>query len=290
MQPEFIPTSREEMERIGWDDIDILLLTGDCYVDHPSFGVSIIGRHLIDSGYRVGIAAQFDWNDPESLKVMGRPLLGVGVSSGNMDSMVNIYTAGRRKRKEDMFSEDGETGKRPPHALVVYAQLAKRAFPGIPVMIGGLEASLRRVAHYDYWQDKIRPSMLVDTKADIMVYGMGERPTPEVFKRIEKGESLAGIPGTARLLGKKESDIFEPGEKYLELPSYEETLKNKDAIMTSTILVEQEMNPFRGRGLYQRYGERILVIEPPPQPLSSDELDRVHELPYARKPDRKSVV
>ena len=166
VQPEFIPTCRKEMEAAGWSELDILLLTGDCYVDHPSFGVSIIGRHLIDSGYRVGIVAQFDWNNPEALRVMGRPKIGVGVTSGNMDSMVNIYTAGRRKRKEDMFSEDGETGKRPPHSLVVYAQLAKRAFPGIPVMIGGLEASLRRVAHYDYWQDKIRPSMLVDTKAD----------------------------------------------------------------------------------------------------------------------------
>ena len=284
VQPEFIPTCRKEMEAAGWSELDILLLTGDCYVDHPSFGVSIIGRHLIDSGYRVGIVAQFDWNNPEALRVMGRPKIGVGVTSGNMDSMVNIYTAGRRKRKEDMFSEDGETGKRPPHSLVVYAQLAKRAFPGIPVMIGGLEASLRRVAHYDYWQDKIRPSMLVDTKADIMVYGMGERPTPEVFRRIECGESLSGIPGTARLLGKKEAEVFVPGDKYLELPSYEETLKNKDAIMTSTILVEQEMNPFRGKGLFQRYGERILVIEPPPLPLSSEELDRVHELPYARKP------
>ena len=283
-QPEFIPTSRKEMESLGWDELDVLLITGDCYVDHPSFGVSIIGRHLIDCGYRVGIIPQFDWNDVEALKVMGKPRVGIGVTSGNMDSMVNIYTAGRRKRKEDMFSEDGETGKRPPHALVVYSQLARRAFPGVKVMIGGLEASLRRVAHYDYWQDKIRPSMMVDTKADIMVYGMGERPTPEVFRRFETGESLAGIPGTARLLGKKEAELFVPGDKYLELPSYEETLQNKDAIMTSTIMVEQEMNPFRGRGLFQRYGERILVIEPPPLPLNSEELDRVHELPYSRKP------
>lgn len=284
IQPEFLPTTRAEMDKIGWDELDVLIITGDCYVDHPSFGASIIGRLLVDCGYRTGIIPQFDWNDVDALKVMGTPRVGVGVTSGNMDSMVNIYTAGRRKRKEDMFSEDGEPGKRPPHALVVYAQLARRAFPGVPVMIGGLEASLRRVAHYDYWQDKIRPSMMVDTKADIMVYGMGERPVPEVFRRFEKRESLAGIPGTARLLGKKEAELFDPQERYLELPSYEETLKNKDAIMTSTILVEQEMNPFRGRGLYQKYGDRILVLEAPPLPLDSDELDRVHELPYARKP------
>ena len=174
--------TRAEMISAGYDELDILIITGDCYVDHPSFGAAIIGRLLTDCGYKVGIIAQPDWNDPESLKVMGRPRIGIGVTSGNMDSMVNLYTVGRRKRREDMFSENGIPGKRPPHALVVYSQLARQAFPGVPVMIGGLEASLRRVAHYDYWQDKIRPSMLLDTKADIMVYGMGERPTPEVFR------------------------------------------------------------------------------------------------------------
>ena len=274
----------QEMKAAGYDELDILLITGDCYVDHPSFGAAIIGRLLTDCGYRVGIIAQPDWSTPESLRIMGRPRIGVGVTSGNMDSMVNLYTVGRRKRREDMFSENGVPGRRPPHALVVYSQLAKQAFPGIKVMIGGLEASLRRVAHYDYWQDKIRPSMLVDTKADIMVYGMGERPTPEVFRRFASGEDLAGIRGTARLLGKKAAEAFEPGENYLELPSYEETLANKDAIMTSTKMIESEMNPFGGRGLTQRYGDRLLVIEPPPAPLEAEELDRVHEFPYARKP------
>ena len=276
--------TRAEMISAGYDELDILIITGDCYVDHPSFGAAIIGRLLTDCGYKVGIIAQPDWNDPESLKVMGRPRIGIGVTSGNMDSMVNLYTVGRRKRREDMFSENGIPGKRPPHALVVYSQLARQAFPGVPVMIGGLEASLRRVAHYDYWQDKIRPSMLLDTKADIMVYGMGERPTPEVFRRFAAGEPLDGIRGTARLLGKKAAEQFTPGDDYLELPSYEETLKNKDAIMTSTKMIEAEMNPFGGRGLIQRYGDRLLVIEPPPMPLEPEELDRVHELPYARKP------
>ena len=198
----FLPTSAKEMERLGWDELDIILITGDCYVDHPSFGTSIIGRYLESLGYRVGMIAQPDWKDPASLQVMGQPRIGIGVSSGNMDSMVNIYTAGRRMRRDDMFSEDGKTGNRPPHALPVYCQLARRAFPGKPILAGGLEASLRRVAHYDYWQDKIRPSMLLDTKADILVYGMGERPTPECFRRFASGESLAGIRGTARLLGK----------------------------------------------------------------------------------------
>ena len=286
-QPEFLPTSFEEMKAAGYDELDILLITGDCYVDHPSFGVSIIGRWLAEHGYRVGIVAQPDWRDPEALKVMGRPRIGIGVTSGNMDSMVDLYTVGRRLRKEDVFSEDGAPGRRPPHALVVYAQMARQAFPGIPVMVGGLEASLRRVAHYDYWQDKIRPSVLVDSKAEILVYGMGERPTPEVFRRFAAGEALDGIRGTARLLGKKAAEAFDPGDRYLTLPSYEETLADRDALMTSTKMIEAEMNPFGGRGLIQRYGDRLLVIEPPPEPLESAELDLVHELPYARRPHPK---
>ena len=284
LQPEFLPTSRREMEAAGFEELDVLLITGDCYVDHPSFGVAIIGRLLADCGYRVGIIAQPDWRDPEALKTMGAPRVGIGVTSGNMDSMVNLYTAGRRLRREDMFSEDGHPGRRPPHALAVYSQLARRAFPGIPVMIGGLEASLRRVAHYDYWQDKIRPSMLVDTKADIMVYGMGERPVPEVFRGFAAGEVPERVRGTARLLGKKAALAFSAGSDYLELPSYEETLADRDALMTATKLIESEMNPFGGRGLVQRYGDRLLVIEPPPLPLEGPELDRVHELPYARRP------
>ena len=282
-QPEFLPVDLKSMQQAGFDELDILVITGDCYVDHPSFGAALIGRLLIDCGWRVGVVAQPDWNNPESLKVMGTPRLGVAVTSGNMDSMVNIYTAGRRKRREDMFSENGQTGKRPPHALVVYSQLAKRAFPGVPVVSGGLEASLRRIAHYDYWQDKIRPSILADTKNDILIYGMGERPLPEVFRRLENKESLAVIPCTDRLLGKKAAEEFDPKDAYVTLPSYEEVLSNPDALMTSTKLQEQEMNPFGGKGLLQWHGDRLLVIEPPPLPLETAELDRVHELPYAWK-------
>ncbi len=281
---EFLPTNRAEMEKLGYDELDILLVTGDFYVDHPSFGVSIIGRLLTSLGYKVGLIYQPDWKNPESLRTMGRPRLGVGVTSGNLDSMVNIYTAGRRLRREDAYSENGVTGRRPPHALIVYAQLAKQAFPKIPVVLGGLEGSLRRVAHYDYWQDKIRPGVLVDSKADILCYGMGEKPMPEIFRRLEAGESLRGIRGTAVLLGKQDALAFAPGDGYLELPSYEEHLANRDALMTSTKLIESEMNPYGGRGLIQRYGERLLVVEPPPSPLTPEELDRVHELDYAGKP------
>ena len=281
---DFLPMSRTEMKRLGWEELDILLITGDCYVDHPSYGVSIVGRQLLSLGYRVGIVAQPDWKTVDSLTVMGRPRLACGVTSGNMDSMVNLYTAGRRLRREDAFSENGVPGRRPPHALIVYAQLAKRAFPGLPITLGGVGASLRRVAHYDYWQDKLRPGVLVDSKADILCYGMGEKPMPEIFRRLDRREPLRGIRGTAVLLGKKEAEAFQPGDAYLELPSWEEMLADKDALMTSTKLVEREMNPFGGRGLLQRYGDRLLVIEPPPLPLTREELDAVHDLAYSGVP------
>ena len=184
LKPQFIPMSRAEMDQLGWQELDILLVTGDAYVDHPAFGMALIGRLLLDHGWRVGIIAQPDWKNPDSVKVMGRPRIACGITAGNMDSMVCIYTVGRRLRGDDMYSPGGKTGLKPPMASVVYTQLCKGAFPGIPTVLGGMEASMRRVAHYDYWQDKMRPSLLVESKADILTYGMGERSTPEIFRRI----------------------------------------------------------------------------------------------------------
>jgi uncharacterized radical SAM protein YgiQ len=284
----FLPTSREEMEALGWQELDVLLITGDCYVDHPSFGIAIIGRLISSLGFRVGIIAQPDWNKVESLTVMGAPRLAIGVTSGNMDSMINLYTAGRRLRRDDAFSENGTPGRRPPHALGVYSQLARRAFPGIPIFTGGIEASLRRVVHYDYWQDKIRPSTLATDKADLLIYGMGEKPVTELMQRLSQGKDLAGIRGTARLLGKKDALAFNNDQqKYVELPSFEDIQNSKDALMTATKILEAEMNPYRGKGLLQKHGDRLLVVEPPPMPLTPQELDRVHELPYVRKPHSK---
>ena len=280
----YLPTNRQEMEAFGWDELDVLLLTGDAYVDHPSFGVSLIGRILLAAGFRTGVIAQFPWQDPEVLKVMGTPRVGIGISSGNLDSMVNIYTAGRRKRREDAYIENGATGKRPPHALVVYSQLAKRAFPGVPVVLGGLEASMRRITHYDYWQDKLRFPVLVDTKADILIYGMGERPVLEIFNRLRDGKTLEGIPGTARLLGKKAAATFVKPDNFIEIPSHEEHLTRKSALMDSIKAVELASNQHAGRGLIERVGDRLLVVEPPQKPLTSEELDRVNELNFSRKP------
>ncbi|MDD4318692.1 MAG: YgiQ family radical SAM protein, partial [Victivallaceae bacterium] len=283
LAPPFIPMSKAEMFKLGWDELDILLVTGDCYVDHPSYGISLIGRLMLDEGFRCGIIAQPDWRTPQSLQIMGRPRLACAISSGNMDSMVNLYTAGRRLRRDDAYSEDGAPGLRPPHALIVYSQLARRAFPGLPILNGGMEASLRRVAHYDYWQDKLRPGVLVDSKAELGMYGQGERTTIEVCAKLDANEPLRGIRGTVYLLGKKEAEIFDLTD-YVELPDWEIMQQDRDALMTETIIVEREMNPYTGSGLYQRYGERILILEPPPEPLTTEELDRVHELPYSRQP------
>ncbi|MCP3967166.1 MAG: YgiQ family radical SAM protein [Lentisphaerae bacterium] len=279
----FLPMSRAEMQKYGWDELDILLVTGDCYVDHPSFGISVIGRVLLDKGYRVGIIAQPDWKDPAALQIMGKPRICCGITAGNMDSMVNIYTAARRLRRSDAYSEEGETGKRPPHAVVVYTQLAKRAFPGIPVFIGGIEASLRRVAHYDYWQDKMKQSVIVDAKADILSFGMGERSVIEIVRQMEINKPLRGIRGTAYVLGKKEAERFNP-EKYIELPSWDEMKSDRDALMRSTVTIEREMNPANGKGLYQKYGDRLLVLESPALPLDTNELDRVHDLGFSYEP------
>ena len=280
---DFIPLTREEMKARKWDAIDILLVSGDAYVDHPSFCAALIGRLLMDAGYRVGIVAQPDWKNPDSLKTFGTPRIGCAITSGNMDSMICIYTAGRRMRHEDMFSPGGKTGLKPPHASVVYTQLCKAAFPGIPTVLGGVEASLRRVAHYDYWQDKMRPSFLVDSKADILIYGMGERATLEIFDRLKRGVSLEGIPGTARFPGAKESETI-PTDNAVILPTMEEIINDKDAILHQTIQVEHEMNPWSGKRLLQRYGNRWLVVEPPQPPLSQEDFDKVCEFPYVGKP------
>lgn len=288
MKPEdltkFVPMTVEEMKARKWDYIDILIITGDAYVDHPSFGPVVIARVLLSAGYKVAIIAQPDWKDPESLKLFGRPRIGCGVSSGNMDSMIKLYTAGRRLRHTDMYSENGQTGKCPPRATIVYAQLAKRAFPKLPVVIGGVDASLRRVAHYDYWQDIFKPSVLVESKADILCFGMGEITMLEIFDKIKKNESLSGIRGTVRYLGGNESAGFKIDENCEVLPSFEEICSDKTAIMRQTKIVERNTNPWNGKRLLQSTNGRLLIIEPARPPLTQEQFDAVSELPYAGLP------
>ena len=291
-EPEFIPMSRAEMDKLGWDQLDILLVSGDAYVDLPSFAAPLIGRLLLDQGWKVGLICQPDWKDPSSIAVMGRPRIGCGVAAGNMDSMVCLYTVGRRLRKDDMYSPGGVPGKRPPMASVVYTQMCKKAFPGCPVVMGGMEASMRRIAHYDYWQDKMRPGLLVDSKAEILIYGMGERATVEVFRRLEKGEALDGIPGTVRFLGAKASAALKIDDSFVMLPDYQEMLSDKRALMRETVILEREMNPYCGRKLLQKYNDRYLLVEPPMPFITTEEFDHVCELPFSGKqhPSYKETI
>jgi len=280
----FLPVSRAEMTSRGWDALDVLIITGDAYVDHPSFGTALVGRVLEAKGYRVGIIAQPDWRNGESLRAMGPPRLFVGVTAGNLDSMLSNYTAARHKRKQDVYSEGGVPGNRPNHAAVVYSQMAKRAFPGVPVVLGGMEASMRRVAHYDYWEDKLRPSILADAKADLLVYGMGEVAVREIAQRLAAGRAdLIGIRGTAFLLGAKataEAD-FSDG---ITLPSWEDLQADKTHLMRLTKVVEAQQTPHCGKRMVQMHGHRAVVMEPPAMPLDGPDLDALYELPFQRWP------
>jgi len=278
----FLPMSRPEMEARGWKELDVLIITGDAYVDHPSFGAAMIGRVLESMGLRVGIVAQPDWKDIASIQGMGTPKLFVGVTAGNLDSMLSNYTAARHKRKEDVYSEGGRPGKRPNHAAVVYSQMARRAFPGVPVVLGGMEASMRRVAHYDYWEDKLKPSILADAKADVLVYGMGESAAREIVKRLQVGNrDFGGIPGTALYLGSKATETADYTDCII-LPSWEELQADKTHLMRLTKVVEAQQTPYCGKRLVQRHGNRVVWMEPPAMPVDGPDLDALYELPFMR--------
>lgn len=280
----FLPMTRAEMALRGWDVLDVLLITGDAYVDHPSFGAAMIGRVLEAEGLRVGIVAQPDWRRIESIQVMGRPRLFVGVTAGNLDSMLSNYTAARHKRKEDVYSENGTPGKRPNHAAIVYTQMCRRAFPGLPVVLGGMEASMRRVVHYDYWEDKLRPSILADAKPDILVYGMGETAVREIAARLRAGNrDLSGIRGTAVFLGAKAAAAADFSD-CLVLPSWEDIQRDKKLLLRLTKVVEAQQTPYCGKRLVQWHGARAVLQEPPAFPLQGRELDALYELPFMRRP------
>ncbi len=278
----FLPMTRAEMTARGWEELDVLILTGDAYVDHPSFGAAMIGRVLEAEGYRVGIIAQPDWKHIESIQGMGRPRLFCGVTAGNLDSMLSNYTAARHKRKDDVYSEDGAPGKRPNHAGVVYSQMCRRAFPGLPVVLGGMEGSMRRVAHYDYWEDKLKPSIMADAKADILVYGMGEVAVREIAKRLRAGNrDLGGIRGTALFLGAKATATADFSD-CLHLPSWEALQADHKLLLRLTKVVEAQQTPYSGRRLVQMHGNRALLQEAPAFPVDGPDLDALYELPFMR--------
>src|SRR5271165_3747677 len=298
----FLPMSRAEMDALGWDACDIVLVTGDAYVDHPSFGMAIIGRLLEAQGFRVGIIAQPDWQSAEPFKALGKPTLFFGVTGGNMDSMVNRYTADRRLRHDDAYTPGGEGGRRPDRCTIVYAQRCREAFKDVPIVLGGIEASLRRIAHYDYWSDKVRRSVLADAKADLLLYGNAERAVVEVAHRLAEGKAprdITSVRGTA-LFRRVPDDYTElhaddldsadegaarrAGNIVIRLPACEQVEQDREAYARASRVLHRESNPGNARPLVQRHGDRDLWLNPPPIPLTSDEMDAVYDLPYARAP------
>ncbi len=329
-----LPMSRAEMDALGWDSCDIVIVSGDAYVDHPSFGAAVIGRVLEAQGFRVGIIAQPDWRSAEPFAALGRPNLFFGITAGNMDSMVNRYTADRKRRSDDAYTPGGKGGSRPDRASLVYAQRAREAFPDVPIVLGGIEASLRRLAHYDYWSDKVRRSLLVDAKADLLVYGNGERAVVEIAHRLARGvsiEDLWDIRGIVHVRKSLPADhvpvdarhIDAPGHgpadphpyamaaandcrqasaeagratpvrwhrrersrpEVIVLPDFEQVRDDKDLYAHASRVIHLETNPGNARPLAQRHGDRWVFVNPPPLPLTTEELDWVFELPYTRRP------
>ena len=274
-----LPMSKEEMKKRGWDVLDVLLVTGDAYVDHPSYGTAVIGRVLEAAGYRVGVIAQPDWRSVEPFTRLGSPRLFVGVTAGNLDSMVSNYTSHKKPRLRDAYSPGGTPGLRPDRATIVYANRAREAFGRIPVVLGGIEASLRRLGHYDWWDNKVRRSLLLDAKADVLVYGMGEAQITEIAARLGRGASLIGIPGT--VVAQKTPPL---ADNVLEIPSYEAVRDDKDAFNEAFRLIVQNQDPFRGKVLIQRHNDRFVIQFPPARPHSEHQLDAIYRLPYVRMP------
>ncbi|NOH80493.1 YgiQ family radical SAM protein [Vibrio sp. RE86] len=333
----FLPTSRKEMDALGWDSCDIIIVTGDAYVDHPSFGMAIIGRLLEAQGFRVGIIAQPDWSNKDAFMKLGKPNLFFGLTAGNMDSMINRYTADRKLRHDDAYTPNNEGGKRPDRATLVYSQRCREAYKGVPIVLGGIEASLRRLAHYDYWSDKVRRSVLFDAKADILLFGNAERALVEVAHRLADGEdisTLTNIRGTAvnlpaapegfnvidsSRIEKPRKDAFVPPNPYaveeqcdtnkkaeqteaeakpitirpsrhdakttaVRLPPFEKLNNDRILYAHASRIMHLETNPYSGRALLQRHGDRELWVNQAPIPLSTEEMDYVFGLPYARVP------
>jgi uncharacterized radical SAM protein YgiQ len=279
-----LPMTRAEMLARGWDEVDVVFVTGDAYVDHPSFAMALLGRLLESEGFRVGIVSQPDWKNCEAWRTFGRPRLFFAISAGNMDSMINHYTANRKVRNDDAYSPGGEIGRRPDRATLAYCQRAREAYRGVPVIAGGVEASLRRLAHYDYWSDKVRRSIILDCKADLLVYGMGERGIVEIAQRLRAGRSLRELRdmrGVVYRLGAKEAP---PTDNTIVLPSYEQVAGDPWAFAEMTKISHNETNPHNARRLVQYHDRECIVANPAALPLEETEMDRVYGLPFTRKP------
>jgi uncharacterized radical SAM protein YgiQ len=283
---DFLPTTKKELELRGWDTLDVILFSGDAYVDHPSFGAAVIGRILEAAGYKVAIVPQPDWHgDFRDFKKFGRPRLFFGISPGCMDSMVNKYTAARRLRSEDAYSPDGRHDMRPEYPTIVYTKILKQLYPDVPVVLGGIEASLRRLTHYDYWQDRLRPSILCDSGADIISYGMGEKTIIEIANRLANGERMRDLTDLPQIVYL--SKDVKPADDDIVLHSHEECLRNKKSQAENFRHIEEQSNMMHAHRLLQKVGNEYVVVNPPYPPMTSDELDASFDLPYTRQPHPK---
>jgi uncharacterized radical SAM protein YgiQ len=282
----WLPTTADEIRARGWDAPDVVFVTGDAYVDHPSFAMAVLSRVLESHGFRVAILPQPDWRSAAAWRALGRPRLFYAVSAGNMDSMINHYTANKKRRNDDAYSPGGWIGLRPDRPTPVYAQRCREAFPGVPVVIGGIEASLRRIAHFDYWSEQVRPSMLAASKADLLAFGKGEATIATIARRLAAGEpvtALRDLRGVAYLLGAKEVLPVWSGET-LTLPSLEDVARDPMAFARMTRTFHHETNPFNAKRLTQAHGGRTLVLNPPCLPIGEAEMDAIYDLPYTRRP------
>lgn len=288
---DWLPLTKKEIEKRGWDELDVILISGDAYVDHPAFGTAVIGRIIESEGFKIGIIAQPNWRDDlRDFKKLGKPKYFFGVTAGCMDSMVNHYTAGKRLRSTDAYTPGGEAGFRPDYATTVYTKILKEIYPDVPVLIGGIEASLRRVTHYDYWADKLFPSILVDSGADVLVYGMGEQPLRELLRLVKKGVPFSNLTTIAQIAFLQDKTKELPKNKNwetVELASHEDCLTDKIKYAANFKIVEVESNKLNANRIIQHVGAQTLVINPPYKTMTESEMDQSFDLPYTRMPHPK---
>ena len=288
IEKQWLPTTKKEVEHLGWDYIDVILFSGDAYIDHPSMGAAVIGRVLEAHGYRVAIIPQPNWQDDlRDFRKLGAPRLFFGISAGAMDSMVNHYTANRRRRSDDAYSPNGRAGLRPDYPTIVYSEILRRLYPDVPIVAGGIEASLRRLAHYDYWQDRLRPSILVDCPVDLLVYGMGERPVVAIADALAAGRQiseLTDIPQTALLRPLEAMPRQRESDTHIVLSSYEQALADKRLHAENFKLIEIESNKYSGRDIWQQTGQVAVKVNRAGEPMSTTEIDASFDLPYTRLP------
>ena len=282
----WLPTTVKEMKALGWDYVDIVIFSGDAYIDHPSFGAAVIGRTLQAAGYRVAIVPQPNWQDDlRDFKKFGTPRLFFGISPGAMDSMVNHYTANRRRRSDDAYTPGGRHGARPDYPTIVYSGILRSLYPDTPIIAGGIEASLRRLSHYDYWQDRLRPSIIMDASIDMIIYGMGEKTIVDIASRLDAGQHISSITDVPQtVIRMQASQVPPPGESNIILNDWDSCLRDKRRQSANFRHIEQQSNRMHGATLWQAYGNTAVKVNPMLPPMTTQEIDASFDLPYTRLP------